>query len=99
MRHKHRHSKPSSKVTYNFLSSHNTLPAKNISLLTGAEKTRIEAVGLAYSQLMMQTLAQVEMRKALPKSSIVFEGTPADGRNAVVDGFKSAQGFKLAAEK
>jgi hypothetical protein len=71
--------------------------------MAGAEKTRIEMIGAAYdgvtgrhAQMMQQSLVAVEMRKALPKTSILFEGGSGGACADVKSGFNSAQGFMLA---
>jgi hypothetical protein len=47
--------------------------------------------------MMQQSLVAVEMRKALPKTAIIFEGGGNGGAaGEVQSGFNSAQGFALA---
>lgn len=71
-------------------------------LLAEAEKTKIETIGKAYesitgdhAQAMQMNLVSVDMRRALPKSAIVFEGG-GQVREEIKSGFNSGHGFMLA---
>lgn len=78
--------------------------AKNIILLAQAEQKRIEMIGMAYDTVKsehgrrMQALRiEVENRKVLPASTVLFEG--AQSGSALADGYMQAQGYKFAGSK
>lgn len=77
--------------------------AKNTILLAEAERQKIENIGKAYAsvddphaQRMQACLLQVEARKALPPTSVVFEGGNGAAPQQVENALLAAQGFKLA---